>query len=133
MAQILIADDNAAVRSLMREILEDEGHAVVEAAGGPAALATLRGAAPMVAVLDLLMPGLDGIGLIEALHCDEGGCPHVLILSTAARLPLAEEQMAIIERCGATVLAKPFDLEDLLARVAAALEQLDASRLSNAR
>jgi DNA-binding NarL/FixJ family response regulator len=68
MAQVVVADDDDAVRGLLRLNLEIEGHAVVgEAADGEAALAVMREFRPDVLVLDMMMPGSSGADVLRAL------------------------------------------------------------------
>lgn len=68
MAQVVVADDDSAIRSLLRLTLEIEGHAVVgEAADGCAALAMMREFTPDVLVLDMMMPGFDGADVLREL------------------------------------------------------------------
>lgn len=65
---ILIADDDARIRLMLRTALETDGYAVSEAKNGREALAALRGREVDVAVLDLNMPVMDGMAVLEALH-----------------------------------------------------------------
>src|SRR4051812_50187342 len=68
MAQVVVVDDDEAVRGLLRINLEIEGHAVVgEAADGNAALAATRQLRPDVLVLDMMMPVSDGADVLRAL------------------------------------------------------------------
>ena len=67
MARILIADDSASNRELLRTMLEHSGHAVTEAADGEEALRLMREAPPELAILDIQMPRLDGYGVLAAM------------------------------------------------------------------
>jgi DNA-binding NarL/FixJ family response regulator len=68
MAAVLVADDDDAVRVLLRLNLEIEGHSVVaEAADGQAALDAMRNLRPDVVVLDMMMPGTNGADVLRAL------------------------------------------------------------------
>ncbi len=103
MATILIADDDARIRLLLRSILRGEGHAVVEAADGEAALAAVRAHRPAVAVLDVQMPGRSGLDVCRALRADPQlrGIGVVIVSATATRDDA--------ERAGADAfLPKPF-------------------------
>jgi diguanylate cyclase (GGDEF)-like protein len=65
---ILIVDDDPVIRSLMLDALEDQGHAVIEAADGVEALALVEGAAPALIVVDAIMPNMDGFALCRELR-----------------------------------------------------------------
>jgi len=68
--RILVADDNAASRELLREVLEMSGYDVLEAADGQEALRKARETSPDLALVDIQMPHLDGFGVLQALRDD---------------------------------------------------------------
>ena len=68
MRKILVADDNAESRELIREVLEPYCYHVVEACDGPEALAKIEQTTPDAVLLDIQMPGLDGFGVLERLR-----------------------------------------------------------------
>lgn len=68
--KVLVADDNAASRELIREVLETIGYDVVEAADGADAVARVRESAPGLALVDIQMPHLDGYGVLRELRAD---------------------------------------------------------------
>jgi len=68
MKKVLIADDKATGRELVRTVLERAGFAVIEASDGLEALRSARETAPDLIILDLHMPGLDGFGVIQELR-----------------------------------------------------------------
>jgi len=70
MACVLVADDAAPLRMVVRRALESDGHHVVEAADGDEALQQLRRQRPDVAILDVNMPGRDGLSLCRAMRAD---------------------------------------------------------------
>ncbi len=78
---VLVIDDNAEARDLLRRLLEDEGFTVVEAAGGEAGLAAARERHPDAITLDVLMPGMDGWMVLAALKADPelAGIPVLMI------------------------------------------------------
>src|SRR5215468_4567329 len=82
---VLVVDDEADTRWAMRATLEDAGYAVFEASEGKSALAQLTDSPQgMVVVLDLQMPGMDGVAVLLALAKDEHLADrHALILATA--------------------------------------------------
>ena len=68
--KILVADDNAASRELIREVLEMSGYEVVEAADGQDAVTRARENAPDLVLVDIQMPRLDGYGVLRELRAD---------------------------------------------------------------
>lgn len=81
---MLIVDDDPSIRSMLGFILEDEGFQVREAADGRAALAMLEDDAPDAMVLDLMMPELDGHGVLRARR-DQGLAPDTRIVVLTAK------------------------------------------------
>ena len=92
MAQVVVADDDEAVRGLLRLNLEIEGHAVVgEAADGDAALEAMRRLHPDVLVLDMMMPGSNGADVLRVLAtCSTRPCV-VAYSASPTHLELAGE------------------------------------------
>lgn len=113
--QVLVVDDEAAIRGLLRAALEPAGYRVVEACDGAGALAAMREAAPRLVLLDLGLPDRDGLDLIVPLH--KAGAA-VLVLS--ARDATAQK-VAALDRGADDYVTKPFDADELLARVRTAL------------
>ena len=125
MGQVLIVDDDATLRGLLRSILEEEGYRVSEAVEGHAALDLLRRSpARFVVLLDYLMPGADGKRVLQVVSQDSFlSTRHAYILLTARRrlsLP-----MDVARLLSLPVVRKPFDLEDLLVKVADAQKRLE--------
>jgi len=117
MAQVLVADDDDGVRSLLRLSLELEGHSVVgEAADGGEALQVICECHPDVLVLDMMMPGTDGADVLRALSgCDTATRPRVVAYSASpSHLELAGELGAD------DMVLKSGDMTDLLSVVAGA-------------
>ncbi|WP_340559942.1 response regulator transcription factor [Streptomyces sp. GSL17-111] len=79
--RVLLADDEHLIRGALAALLalEDDLTVVAEAASGPEALAMARAHAPDVAVLDLQMPGTDGVAVAEALRTDLPGCTTMIV------------------------------------------------------
>ena len=113
MTDILIIEDSADIARGLRDNLEVEGYEVDIASDGEQGLARVRGQAPKLVILDLMLPRLDGIQVLRRLR-DEGFEMPVLILS--ARAGEAEKVRGF--RIGADdYVTKPFGLRELLARV----------------
>ncbi len=109
-ARILLVDDDAGLLRTLQVLLEDEGYAVVTAASGEQALASLV-RAPVEAVLsDVSMPGMDGLQLLRAVHERQPGLP-VLLMTAFASVRAAVEAMKL---GAAQYLTKPVDPDELL-------------------
>lgn len=74
---LLIVDDHAGARALIRELTAEPGDRVCECASGDAALEALAGFVPDWVTVDLLMPGLNGFSTVQAIH---RACPSALVL-----------------------------------------------------
>jgi CheY-like chemotaxis protein/anti-sigma regulatory factor (Ser/Thr protein kinase) len=119
-ARLLVVDDEALNREIIREYLEGEGCELVEAADGASALELLAQPAPFDAVLlDRMMPGIDGIEVLQRMKRDRRLADLPVIVQTAAA---AHEQVAEGLRLGAYYyLTKPYHRDALVAVVRAAL------------
>ncbi|MBA2633708.1 MAG: response regulator transcription factor [Chloroflexi bacterium] len=117
-ARILVVEDEPQLRNLLRLYLERDGHHVTDAGNGPAALAAYDADGADLVILDLMLPGMQGETVLEALR-DAGDVP---VLITSARRSDAERIAGL--RAGADdYLAKPFNPHELTARVAAILRR----------
>ncbi len=118
--RVLIADDSAVVRAVVREELESAGYDVVEAADGRQALDAVAGGRFSVLLLDVEMPVLDGFATITALKADPATSDLPVVFLTG-RADTADVVEAL--RLGAhDYLRKPPERAELLARVSAAVE-----------
>src|SRR3954447_26258309 len=117
--RVLVADDNADMRDYLRRLLETR-YSVEVVPDGQAALEAALAAPPDLVVSDVMMPRLDGMGLLAELRADERTARvPVLLLSARAGQEAAVEGLA----AGADdYLVKPFSARELLARVGAHLE-----------
>lgn len=121
MARVLVVDDDADIRFVMRAVLEDAGHEVLEASDGAAALVLLRQSPEsLVVVLDLRMPRVDGVAVLRRVPI-EGEClrRHAYVASTAST-PIHPSVHPFLEAVGARVLPRPFDIGELSELVAEA-------------
>ena len=119
MTRILIIDDEPSIVNLVSAYLKPEGYEVFTAADGPAGLKAARAYHPDLIVLDVMLPGMDGIDLLARLRQDS----DVYVIMLTAR---TEETDKII---GLTVgaddyMTKPFSPRELTARVKSALRRL---------
>jgi PAS domain S-box-containing protein len=116
-ARVLLADDNADLRTYISRLLSERGYEVEVIADGEAALAALRKRRPDLLIADVMMPRLDGVGLLRALRKDEGFRELPVILLSARSGEEAKEEGL---NAGADdYLTKPFSGRELLARVSA--------------
>ena len=128
-ARVLIADDNADMREYLRRLLETS-YQVTTAADGDAALTAARSDPPDLVVADVMMPGLDGFGLVTALRADPRTAQVPVLLLSARAGP--EAAVAGLDAGADDYLIKPFSAADLLARVRGNL-QLASMRSHHAR
>ncbi len=106
---VLVAEDETIIRMDLREMLEEEGYAVVEAADGEQAVRLAREVRPELAILDIKMPIKDG--LVAAQEISEEGIAPVLILTAYSQRELVEQAA---EAGAMGYLVKPFQKHDLL-------------------
>jgi len=122
-APILVVDDDAKIRRLVRTYLERDGHRVVEAADGPAAVDALRRDGPALVVLDLMLPGIDGLAIIRDLRASaRSPAERPLILVLSAR-GLTSDRIEGLSVGADDYLAKPFSPAELALRVRRLLER----------
>lgn len=113
-AAILLVEDHPTMREAMRMILEAEGHRIAEAADGRAALEQLRANRFDVILLDLNIPGLSGIDLLQAIRSEPAAAGVCVVVVTAT----GEEGRAAAMAAGADdYFTKPFSPAALLATV----------------
>jgi response regulator NasT len=115
--RVLIAEDEAIIRLDLKEMLEEEGFNVVgEAADGEAALRLVGEQTPDLVIMDIKMPGLDGLAAAEQIRKDNG--PAVLILTAFSQKDLVQRAA---EAGAMGYLVKPFQKSDLMPAIDLAL------------
>jgi two-component system response regulator MprA len=117
--QVLVVDDERAVRAALRRALALEGYDVVEAAGGTEALVHLRSHAADALVLDVLMPDVDGLEVCRRLRAAGDRTPVLMLTARDA----VEDRVEGLDAGADDYLVKPFALEELLARLRALLRR----------
>ncbi|HEY9797648.1 MAG TPA: PAS domain S-box protein, partial [Leptolyngbyaceae cyanobacterium] len=119
-AKILLADDNADMRDYVKRLLVSQGYEVETVVDGVAALATVRQQLPDLVLTDVMMPGLDGLGLLRELRVDPRTreIPIILLSARAGE----ESRIEGLEAGADDYLIKPFSARELLARVEATLK-----------
>ena len=88
-ASVLVTDDESNIRLMVRSALETDGYAVTEAADGRAALEAVRRDQPDLMILDLNMPVLDGMAVLEQMKTVAGRRPRVVVLTAYGSIPTA--------------------------------------------
>jgi two-component system response regulator MprA len=118
-AAILVVDDDAPIRRMLDRTLSAEGYAVDTAADGGAALAAVERSAPDLIVLDVAMPGVDGLAVSRRLRSKGLAVPVLLLTARDA----VSDRVAGLDAGADDYLVKPFATEELLARVRALLRR----------
>jgi two-component system response regulator MprA len=118
-AHILIVDDDNRVTSALRRTLAYEGYQISVAANGEAALFIVRSRPPDLVILDLMLPGIDGLEVCRRIRSAGDG---IAVLMLTARDAVAD-RVAGLETGADDYLVKPFASEELLARVKALLRR----------
>ena len=117
--RVLVADDDRAIRESLARALELEGYPVVAVADGASALEAIASDRPDVLILDLMMPGIDGLTVCRVLRAQGD---HTPILMLTARTETSD-RVAGLDAGADDYLPKPFELEELLARIRALLRR----------
>ena len=120
--RILIVDDDAMAREILKRILEHAGYEVMTAGSGPEALRKLHEGIPHLVVVDLMMPEMDGFEVCRRIksHLD---VPIVILSAVAA----VESKVEGLQRYAEDYVVKPFEKEELVARVQRVLRRYGES------
>jgi two-component system alkaline phosphatase synthesis response regulator PhoP len=118
MQQILIVDDEPKITRLVRDYLENAGFAVIVARDGREALMRARTERPDLILLDLGLPGLDGLDVTRSLRRD-AGVPIIMLTARAAEA----DRVVGLELGADDYVTKPFSPRELVARVRAVLRR----------
>jgi DNA-binding response OmpR family regulator len=120
MKTVLVVDDESRIVQLARDYLEHAGFSVIAASDGRSALQAVRGRRPDLVVLDLGLPGLDGLGVTRALRA-EGNLPIVMLTARDDEL----DKLLGLELGADDYITKPFSPRELVARVRAVLRRAE--------
>ncbi len=118
--KILVVDDEKKIAKLVKDYLENAGFQVVTAADGQAALIAFRHEQPSLVVLDLMLPGIDGLDVARTIR-REGNTPIIML---TARVEEADRLIGL-ELGADDYVAKPFSPRELVARVRAVLRRTE--------
>ena len=119
--RVLVAEDETHIRELVRMHLELEGWDVIEAASGDAALDRLRGEPVDLAVLDIMLPGLDGITVLRAMRREGPNAATPVLMLTARREE--SDKVLGLDSGADDYLTKPFGVRELVARARALMRR----------
>ena len=119
LVKILVVDDDAAIRMICRDVLENAGYVVREASDGKAALAEAKRFRPDLMLLDVMMPELDGYQTAKRFRADPVGAMTPVIFVSARSQ--TDDKVRAFKLGAEDYLVKPFDALELLARVEKAL------------
>ena len=122
-ATILVVDDEPRIVQLVRDYLEHGGFTVLVASDGPSALRSARTGQPDLVVLDLGLPGLDGLDVARALRRD-GEVPIIMLTARTEE----SDKLVGLELGADDYLTKPFSPKELVARVRAVLRRAEGLR-----
>ncbi len=120
-ARILVADDSAVTRELVRRALDQEGIEVDEAADGEEAIAAVLARRPDVVLLDISMPGMDGLAVLTRLR-ETGNLPVILLTARGAD----SDRIRGLDLGADDYVVKPFSPGELAARVRSVLRRARA-------
>ena len=127
--RILVVDDDEQIAAAVRRALAYEGYAVMVAHDGPSALESARARLPDLVVLDVMLPGIDGIEVCRRLRA-AGDDVAVLMLTARTEVPHRVEGL---DAGADDYLTKPFAYEELLARVRTLLRRRDTTTRDSLR
>jgi DNA-binding response OmpR family regulator len=129
-ARVLVVDDERKTVELARMYLERDGYRVLTAFDGTAALDAARHRQPDLIVLDVMLPGLDGLNLCRILRAEGNKVPIIMLTART----LDDDKLLALDLGADDYLTKPFSPRELVARVRAVLRRVnDASDTKPAR
>ena len=118
---ILVVDDEDTIREVVRRYLEREGYLVQEAADGYEAMDIVRQTSPNLIVLDLMLPGIDGLTLTQHLRKDRE-IPIIMLTAKGE----ASDRIRGLDLGADDYITKPFDPQEVVSRVRAVLRRASA-------
>ncbi|MEB2310078.1 MAG: response regulator [Candidatus Brocadiaceae bacterium] len=108
---VMVVEDNEKNRKLMRVVLKSKGYAVIEAATGEEALNLLKNQKPNIILMDIQLPGIDGLTLIKQIKAD-AMTKEIPIIAVTAYAMKGDEQKILETGCDAYV-SKPINTQEL--------------------
>lgn len=111
--KILIVDDQSGIRMLLTEVLEAGGYISLQAANGAQALSVLEQNQPDLVLLDMKIPGMNGIDVLKQIN-ERRQPPKVLVMSAYGEMDLMTEAL---NNGACNYISKPFDINDVMALI----------------
>jgi len=126
-ATVCVIEDDEGIRDIVRDLLTDEGYAVIEAATGLEGKHILDASAGrLIVILDYRLPALDGCDLLELVAQDEDLRErHTFIMMSASPAKTVEDCEETIDELDVPIVPKPFDIDELVEAVREAEKRLD--------
>lgn len=121
--RILVVEDEAGIREVLRQYLAAEGHTVLEAEDGHAGLALFRQQAPDFVLLDLMLPGIDGFSLVTEFRRLRPGVPVIMLTARDQEI----DKIAGLRLGADDYVTKPFSPRELMARISAVARRFTAA------
>jgi DNA-binding response OmpR family regulator len=120
MTTILVVEDDDSVSELVKIVLEEEGYEILIAPNAVRAKALIAERNPILAIIDIILPGQGGMDLILDLHST---CPDLAIILTSGKIDMTKSTFKVLaHQFGVvSILPKPFTVEELLSTVTEAL------------
>lgn len=118
-ARLLIAEDDTALRQVLVDLLEQSGYEIEGFSNGTAALSALQSGAFDLGIIDIGLPGIDGLALVQTLRARSQALPLLIITARDA----VNERVGGLDAGADDYMTKPFDLQELQARVRALLRR----------
>ena len=119
--KVSVVDDDGVMRDLLNDVLKDEGYRVITASSGEEALELFEGEDPQLVLMDINMPGTDGLEVCRRLKADGKTCSTPVIMMTGFSYSRAEA----LEAGADDLIYKPFEVGDLVGRVRSLLHRRD--------
>lgn len=120
MQTVLVVDDEPTVREVIRRYLERDGYAVREAADGSTALTEIEGNTPDLVVLDLMLPGLDGVAVTRQVRASQAKAVPIIMLTAKGE---TADRIYGLDSGADDYLSKPFSPQELVSRIRAVLRR----------
>lgn len=117
--EILLVEDDPAIRSVLQDALKNDGHRATTAADGDEALVTLRGQRFDLLMLDIMLPGPSGLEILRSVRQQDRDTPILLLTARSSE----SDKVLGLELGADDYVTKPFSLRELLARVKAMLRR----------
>jgi CheY-like chemotaxis protein len=127
--RILIVEDNELNLKLLRDLLQIEGYATREAGSAEDGLALVRVDPPALVLMDIHLPGMDGVAALRALRADPATAAIPVIAVTASAMPLERAEILAAGFDGCFV--KPLDVDEIVPEVRAVLDGAARSRAAS--